>query len=80
MFDLYQLITVNTRHANFSLTDHVYTTAYAYICISENIVAYLHVSISDHSPLCVTRKDCSTASENDRITVLYLNQRVFLFL
>ena len=52
--DLYQLITESARitPATAILIDHVYTTAQANI--SESFVSDL--SISDHLPVCVTRR------------------------
>ena len=63
IFDLYQLITESTRitPTTSTLIDHVYTTAKANI--SESFVSDL--SISDHLPVCVTRRVSSKISQKN---------------
>ena len=66
LFDLKQLITEPTRvtHTSSTLIDHVYTTTLA--TIVESFVSQL--SLSDHFPVCFTRKMNSKISKNQHTT------------
>ena len=75
LFDLYQLITESTRitPTTSTLTDHVYTTAQANI--TESFVSDL--SISDHLPVCVTRRVSSKISKKEHISASYRSFKHF---
>ena len=75
LFDLYQLITESTRitPTTSTLIDHVYTTAQANI--TESFVSDL--SISDHLPVCVTRRVSSKISKKEHISASYRSFKHF---
>ena len=75
LFDLTQLISKPTRvtQTTTTLIDHVYTTAPG--TISESFVSDL--SVSDHFPVCITRKVCNKMSKNDHITTTYRSFKNF---
>ena len=75
LFDLYQLITESTRitPTTSTLIDHVYTSAQANI--SESFVSDL--SISDHLPVCVTRRVSSKISKKEHISASYRSFKHF---
>ena len=75
LFDLTQLVTKPTRITRYSSTliDHVYTTNPENI--SECYVA--SYSISDHFPVCFSRKTNCKISKNEHITTTYRSFKNF---
>ena len=75
LFDFSQLISEPTRviPTSATLIDHVDSTAP--FNISESFVA--DFSISDHFPVCVTRKINCKISKNDHITTSYRSFKNF---
>ena len=75
LFDLSQLISQPTRVTETSSTiiDHVYTSHPENI--SESFVS--HYSISDHFPVCFSRKIKNRISKSDHITTLYRSFKTF---
>ena len=75
LFDLTQLVTKPTRITQYSLTliDHVYTTNPENI--SECYVS--SYSISDHFPVCFSRKTNCKISKNEHITTTYRSFKNF---
>ena len=69
LFDLSQLVSEPTRVTETSSTtiDHIYTSH------PENIIEHFvpSFSISDHYPICFTRKICNKIRKNDHITTRY---------
>ena len=75
LFDLTQLITKPTRitQATATLIDHVYTTSPDNI--SESFVSDL--SVSDHFPICITRKVGVKKSKDTHISTIYRSFKHF---
>ena len=69
LFDLSQLVSEPTQVSETSSTtiDHIYTSH------PENIIEHFVplFSISDHYPICFTRKICNKMRKNDHITTRY---------
>ena len=81
LFDLKQMISTPTRvtHSTSSIIDHLYcsNTDHIYDCFVP------HYSISDHFPICFTRKTSSKINKSSHITTNYrcfkdLNEDSFL--
>ena len=75
LFDLSQLISKPTRitQTTATLIDHVYTTAPC--TISESFVSDL--SVSDHFPVCITRKVSNKISKNNHTSTTYRSFKNF---
>ena len=75
LFDLTQLISKPTRitQTTATLIDHVYTTAPC--TISESFVSDL--SVSDHFPVCITRKVSNKISKNNHTSTTYRSFKNF---